>query len=266
MEQVIAPRLAQERILEAEYRQAPAWTQFETNPNAAEIGRREKVAWKLVDRIVCGSQFVSDEIAAEGGPADKCVVVPYGVRTSEFRAASPRPVREALPLRVLFVGSVGLRKGVPYLLEAARRLGPDKVRCRLVGGFSAPADVLQREAPANVELVGSVPRSQIAREYANADVFCLPSLCEGSATVIYEALAAGLPVLTTPNAGSIVRDGVEGYIVPIRNAEAIADRLAHLASDPARLKEMSRAAAERSEYGSLVSYGRRLLGVLREMN
>jgi glycosyltransferase involved in cell wall biosynthesis len=77
-----------------------------------------------------------------------------------------------------------------------------------------------------------VTRQEVRRHYQWADVFVFPSLCEGSAMVTYEALAAGLPVITTPNAGSVVRDGVDGFIVPIRDAEAIAAKLDLLARDP----------------------------------
>lgn len=85
-----------------------------------------------------------------------------------------------------------------------------------------------KEIARDCELVGAVPRQEIAKQYAWADVFVLPSICEGSATVCYEALASGLPVITTPNSGSVVRDGLDGFIVPIRNSEAIREKLARL--------------------------------------
>ena len=76
-----------------------------------------------------------------------------------------------------------------------------------------------------------VPRSEVIRHYEWADIFLLPSLCEGSATSTYEALTAGLPVVCTPNCGSVVRHGTEGYLVPIRDPGAISDRLEALATD-----------------------------------
>jgi glycosyltransferase involved in cell wall biosynthesis len=98
--------------------------------------------------------------------------------------------------------------------------------------------------------------------YTWADVFLLPTVCEGSATVCYEALAAGLPVVTTPNAGSTVRDGVDGFVVPIRDSETLVERLARLAEDPELLAGMSaNALARASEFG-LANYGERLMRVL----
>ena len=264
MEQTIAPRRAQQRIMEAEFSDAPEWEGYERDANAQELARREQAEWALADMIVCGSEFVRQQIGEEGGPVEKCVVAPYGVDWPDF-AAGAGPGRAPGPLQALFVGDVSLRKGIRHLLEAMRRLERADVRCRIVGGWSVNADVLRRHTPRNVELVGHVPRSEISREYARADVFCLPSLCEGSATVVYEALAAGLPVVTTPNAGAIVRDGVEGFIVPIRDAEALADKIASLEADHELLRRMSGAALERSRYGSLRAYGERLLALLRSL-
>ena len=114
-----------------------------------------------------------------------------------------------------------------------------------------------------VEVVGAVPRSQIGEHYSWADVFVLPSICEGSATVCYEALAHGLPVITTPNSGSVVRDGLEGFIVPIRDADAIADRLVRLTRSDGLLDAMSRNARARAMEFTVEKYGERLVKALQ---
>jgi glycosyltransferase involved in cell wall biosynthesis len=93
-------------------------------------------------------------------------------------------------------------------------------------------------------------------------VFLLASICEGSATVCYEALAAGLPVVTTPNAGSVIRDGIDGFIVPIRDGPAIAGRLRLLAGDRERLSWMSANATARSREFTVEKYGDRLVGAI----
>ncbi len=265
VEQTSAPRLVMDRILEAEFAEAPDWGRREPDENASEFARREKEEWKLADLIVCGSQFVADGIAAEDGPADKCVVVPYGIDLSAFPPGGRGRSQTDGPLRILFVGRVSLGKGIRHLFEAMRRLEPESARCRVVGGWRTDPDLLRTSAPANVTLVGPVPRSEVAGEYANADVFCLPTLSEGSAAVIYEALAAGLPVITTPNAGSIVRDGVEGFIVPVRDSDALADRIGRLAADRSLLADIARAARDRSSYGSVEAYGERLVQALARL-
>jgi len=107
-------------------------------------------------------------------------------------------------------------------------------------------------------VVGNVPRSEMQREYQQAHVLVLPSISEGSANVCYEALAAGLPVITTPNAGSVVRDGLDGYIVPIRCDQSLAARIASLVEDRDRLAAMSANALARAAQFTWADYARRL--------
>jgi glycosyltransferase involved in cell wall biosynthesis len=258
LEQIIAPIAVENDLLAAEHDRFPQWEPpLAHGPNRAAAAARERAEWDAAGIIVCGSDFVRDGIAACGGPAARCAVVPYGIDSSlppVLRTAAGRP------LRVLSVGAVGLRKGSPYVLAAARALQGD-AEFRLVGHLTARPEAL-RALPDNVVLTGPVPRSHIGLHYAWADVFLLPSLCEGSAAVCYEALAAGLPVVTTPNAGSVVRDGVEGFLVPIRDADAIAARLETLRNRGGLLAEMSRNAALRAAEFTLARYADRLLPAL----
>ena len=71
--------------------------------------------------------------------------------------------------------------------------------------------------------LGAIPRNQVQQEFRRADLFVLPTLAEGMALSALEAMASGLPVITTPQCGSVIRDGIEGFLVPIRDAEALAD-------------------------------------------
>ena len=109
-----------------------------------------------------------------------------------------------------------------------------------------------------VELVGPIPRAEILTQYAWADLFLLPSICEGSATVVYEAMAAGLPVICTPNTGSVVRNGCEGFIIPIRNSDAIADVIDRLSTDRELLFSLQKSARRRAQDYSLHAYKVRL--------
>lgn len=259
VEQIIAPREIVDRLVEGEAARFPAWAQAAGfDPFAAEFAAREKAEWAAADLIVCPSEFVRDGVAAVGGPVERCVVVPYGVDRRfgpAARGATPRR-----PLRVLTVGAVGLRKGSPYVLEAARRLR-GTAEFRLVGPIALEPE-LRRELAAALDLAGTVPRAEVADHYAWADVFLLPSVCEGSATVVYEALAAGLPVVTTPNAGSVVRDGLDGFICALADTDRVCDKLALLARDRGLLADMSRQAALRAGDYDLDGYARRLLAAL----
>lgn len=263
LEQVQVPHASHEACLAEERRLWPGWDRHETHDDDwRELSDREHAEWQLADVILCGSQHVAERIRAESGPACKCVVVPYGVDPERFAVERGRCERgAAAPLRALCVATVGLAKGNAYLMRAAAATRMDNIRIRAVGAIqvSAEAEARLRDV---LDLAGSVPRAAMRAEYAAADVFVLPSLSEGSATVCYEALAAGLPVITTAEAGSVVRDGIEGFIVPARDGDAIADRLRRLEADRDLLRRLSMQAVLRARQYSWDQYQRRLLEAL----
>lgn len=263
LEQSIAPRRIELDLLAQEQLSWPGWKTDAAGPPVSgndPLSQREEAEWRLADLIVCGSDFVADGLRKQNVPAEKLRVVPYGVNTGYFQTSStPSP---AGTLNVLFSGEVGLRKGVPYLLEALRALNrPSSVRAKLVGPINLNPERL-RTYSEWCEVLGPVPRLRMIEMYRWADVLVLPSLCEGSATATYEAMACGLPIITTANTGSLVRDGVEGFVVPIRDPVALQEKIALLADDESLRTSMSRAARERAQEASWESYSRRLLETL----
>jgi glycosyltransferase involved in cell wall biosynthesis len=263
-EQTIAPMSLELELLSDEAGRFPGWEVAIESGDASAYCEREIEEWKFADLILCGSEFVRDGVGQCGGPREKCVVVPYGVDLTSTTAQSGRQRAErpsSSPLHVLTVGSVGLRKGSPYVLEAARRL-KGKAQFRMVGSIEIRKEA-QIELREHLELIGAVPRNELTRHFAWADVFLLPSLCEGSATVTYEALAYGLPVICTANTGSVVRDGVEGFVIPIRDAAAIVDRLRQLFADSELLARMSANSATRANEFTVAAYADRLARALR---
>jgi len=258
VEQMIAPRNVVETLIEREKQRFPDWSvTSQHNPHAETFANREKAEWALADFIVCPSEFVLKHVVAEGGAAERCVLVPYGVNSG---STADRTSRMPGPLRILTVGEVGLRKGSPYVAEAARLVG-GAARFRMVGRPAVSGEIAQRISQW-VELRGSVPRSQVGEEFRWADVFLLPSICEGSATAVYEALAAGLPVITTENTGSVVRDSIEGFIVPVCDAQAIALAVEQLAANDGLRALMSANALRRAREFTVEAYGKRLLAAL----
>jgi glycosyltransferase involved in cell wall biosynthesis len=258
LEQTIAPKRIECDWLRGEHEKFPGWEPAPAQDRfLGEFIDREAGEWQAADVIICGSEFVRAGIAQCGGPVHRCKVVPYGV-DSFFRTTERAPRHG--PLRVLTVGAIGLRKGSPYVLAAARQLRQRAI-FRMVGQIKArPEAVAQlREA---VELIGPVPRSEMLAHFEWADVFLLPSLCEGSATVAYEALACGLPVIATPNTGTVVRDGIEGFIVPAGNVDGIVQSLEKLADDRNLLREMSQKAKQRSTEFDFSAYQKNLLAAL----
>lgn len=263
LEQTIAPRKIERRILAREFAEYPSWQQLIADDSEQEYCKREAAEWSVAEAIVCGSQFVADEIREAGGPAEKCVVVPYGIDRPSCNKPHNGPRVSNVgdrPLRVLCAGAVGLRKGAPYVLAAARELR-GRAEFRWVGGIEllpAAAALVEDE----VELTGAVSFVEMVQHFEWADVFLLASLCEGSAAVIYEALVYGLPVVCTPNCGSVVRDGADGFIIPACDGAAIAERLERLAANSQLRAEMSANAVERAMEFTVAEYGKRLLAVL----
>lgn len=264
LEKFSAPYLIDFSLVSEEHLLWPGWEALYCAAKISqEILAKEQAEWNAADAIICASDFVAAGLSSRGVPAEKLHVVPYGVETNKF-ATRREPWNGQRPLRLLFIGGVMLRKGVQYLYKALQKLNGRQLSVRMVGSV-AIQEPYQSRLRERAELTGRVPRQEVRRHYEWADVFVFPSLCEGSATVTYEALAAGLPVITTPNAGSVVRDGVEGFIVPIRDAEAIASKLDLLAGDPGLLAQMSANAWARAQEFSWEKYGERLIAAINQI-
>lgn len=229
LEQTILPSLLERQLLREVAEECPGW-QPGFHAGEERLNYLEHAEWELADLIVVGSQFVAEGLEACGVARDRIRVVPYGVNSSLFSPPRERPRTEGRPLRLLFVGEVGLRKGAPYLLQALERLSPGSVEAKLAGSIALDRDRLARYAGL-AEFLGPLPRSEMPELFRWADVFVLPSIVEGSATVTYEALLSGVPVITTPNSGSIVEDGVSGRILPIRNPLALAEAIQAYSDD-----------------------------------
>lgn len=264
MEQTVAPIEVDQAIDAEERARFPAWADTASAPNLAFLADRERAEWDHANIIICGSDYVRNAIANCGGPTERCHVVPSGVtapvRRTSLDGSLPGP-KGGGKLKVLFVGAVGLRKGAPYVLEVARRLS-DLVEVRMVGSVATtPYGVAQLEQ--YVHLVGRVPRSEVWSHYDWADVLFFPSLNEGSAMVTYEALAFGLPVVCTPNTGSIVQDGIDGVVVSPRGIDEMCDALERMATDFDYLDRLrSNVASSQEKYG-IESYGERLIDCIR---
>lgn len=259
VEQMNAPREVLDELVNHERARFPEWEAGlpDSSRFAAAFAARERAEWALADLIVCPSDFVRESVRSCGGPVEKCVVVPYGVDPG---GEPPRREPRAGPLRVLTAGAVGLRKGSPYVLAAAEALR-GVASLRLVGPRAVPQAPLQR-LDAVADAPGVIPRGEMREQYDWADVFLLPSVCEGSATVVYEALGAGLPPIVTASTGSVVRDGVEGFVTPPGDAAAIIERLRLLAADRDLVRAMSARARLRAMEFSVERYGERLLAAL----
>jgi glycosyltransferase involved in cell wall biosynthesis len=200
-----------------------------------------KAEWALADVVMVNSKWTLDALVKLGVPSQKIAVVPLAYESYEIESEIPRSGDG--PIRILYLGQVNLRKGIQYLLEAARRLDKKHFHFDIAGPISI-ADEHVVTAPSNVTFHGAVTRDRVREFYRQADVFVLPTISDGFALTQLEAMAHGLPVITTPNCGEVVRDGMDGFLIPARDASALAKALETLADDPERLDAMREAARE----------------------
>jgi glycosyltransferase involved in cell wall biosynthesis len=217
---------------------------------------------ELADTVIVPSTFVKNTLDMYPGAKKKIVVNPFG---TPGNIASPRELTDRdSPLRVLYVGSLSQRKGISYLFEAINKAG-SAVTLTVIGRKVGQSDLLDKYC-AKHRWIPTLPHSEILAEMRNHDVFVFPSLFEGLALVQGEAISQGLPVITTPNSGGadILRDGVDGFIVPIREPEAIAARLMELYQDRELLQQMSNSALEQAAQLDWPSYQARVIDVVRQ--
>lgn len=225
------------RIVKQEQLQFPDW---EVPAEIDELALEQHVieVLRLADILTCPGENVVDGLRCYS-PFDetRVRVIPYACGF-DYGGSRNAPV----PGRVLFAGTAELRKGIHYLAKAANRLrdrGRD-YEFRIAG--SASPRVRGHSEAQSLAFLGHLPVSLLKREFMSADVLVLPTLAEGSATVIVEALAAGLPVITTPSAGSIIRHGEDGLIVPERDPQALADAIDSVIADRAQRRRLADAA------------------------
>jgi glycosyltransferase involved in cell wall biosynthesis len=208
----------------------------------------------LADRIWVGSEFVKRTFVENGTDPDKLFVLPYGTDLGRFWSIE-RATKDG-PVRCLFVGQVSQRKGASYLFEAFRR--PFTVDVQLVLAGSVQVD--PRLIPDGVVVAGHLTAPELDKLYAKCDVFVLPTLWEGMPLSVLEAMAAGLPVVSTPcGPDQVVRDGTDGLIVPSRDPEALRSAVERIASDPALRSAMGASARQRSREFTWETYRSRCL-------
>lgn len=230
-------------------------SQIHVAPQDPENGRlreglRETFAKAAV--VHCVSEATLREAMRWGLDPARARVIRPAVDPEAFRPPSTPPAQDGI-LKVVTTGSLVGVKGYEYALLALRRLvdrgvavrfsiigeGPERVR--------ATYTIRDLGLEGHVQLLGRRSPEDVRAELQKADAFLLSSLSEGISNAALEAMACGLPVVTTACGGmaEAVSDGVEGFVVPIRDSDAMAHALERLASDVPRRRRMGLAARER---------------------
>ena len=251
------------QLLAEEAERLPAWKVTlggGVTDSEAKLNRKMQEL-ELSDVVICASQFVARSLP-ETARAKKKIVIPVFGSPPSAAEKNPPAVTGA-KLRVLFAGSMSQRKGLGDLFAAMRLLNRNDVELVVMGAPQAPLEFYRKEFNGFVHQ-GSRSHGEVLELMRSCDVFCLPSIVEGRALVMQEAMSQGLPLIITANTGGedLIDEGATGFLVPIRRADQIAQKIAWFADHRSALSEMSRAAQAKAARLTWETYGQTIANAL----
>jgi glycosyltransferase involved in cell wall biosynthesis len=257
LDRALAHPVYLDKLLQEEYSR---WGLAYRPSNTAQYVQQEI---ETADYVLVPSEFVYRTFEAENEDIRKLVTIPFGVDIKRF---CPLPESDSVPkkFQAIFLGQINIRKGAHYLLEAWRMLKWKNAELLLVGTNKLPSLIKAKYRDlSGVRYLGYLPDP--IRTLQKATVFVFPSLAEGSALVTYEAMACGLPLITTFHAGSLVQNEEQGFIVPPQQATAIAMALEKLRTDESLQRQMGRSARHKVESFTWESYGDKMASILQKI-
>ena len=262
LDQSIAHPLINQSTSQEVARRFPSW-RGTLESRLPEVLACENQEYKLATKIVTASSYTRQTLISQGIAADKILVNPYGVDLRIFRP--PLEPRTRQPLRFLFLGAVSARKGVPLLIEAWRALALKDSELWLVGPITNREQSVIPILP-GLKVMGKYPYEDLPALLRQCDVLVFPSYCEGFGLVLLEALASGMPIITTEaTAGpDLIENGREGLLIPSGNLEALCEAIKYFVENESELDSMSEAARLCAERFSWDSYGDRWQKILQE--
>jgi len=223
---------------------------------------------ELANYISVPSAFVKNSFLEHGIAEDKLIVNPYGIDTSHFYPAENKLANKNKPYTVIAVGSVEIRKGFQYLLQAFDELGLPNAELKILGNVNPHFHTIAKKYAHNqaIQFLGGLDRENTAKAMRNADVMVMPSLVEGLSLVILETMASGTPVISSENTGAkdVIADGADGFVFPIRDVESLKEKLIWGAENRETLAEMGLAARKKilSHY-TVTAYGERAVNTFK---
>ena len=222
------------------------------------IIEKELQEYAEADYVAIPSLFNRRTFLDEGVPSNKIIQVPYGVDLSLFRQVK----KNDDVFRVIFAGGLGLRKGTHYLLQAFAELNLPNSELLLIGAITEEIKPFLKKYEGKYKHITYQPMKELYAFYSQGSVFVMPSIEEGLALVQPQAMACGLPIIATTNTGAedIVRDGLDGFIIPIRDVPALKEKILYMYEHPEERKRMSASAKEHVSSGfTWDDYGNKMI-------
>ena len=230
---------------------------------------KELEEYKLADFICVPSEYVKETFIKQGIKENKIIKIPYGVDLKEFSLVNDKKKNNDI-FTIISTGSVSIRKGSHYLLEAFNNLNLPNSELIFIGDISSDFNQIMEKYKNinNIKFFKKQNQEKLKYFYNAADLFVLCSIEEGLAMVQAQAMACGLPVICTTNTGGseIVDDGLNGYIIPIRDTQILMDKIKILYNDRDKLKEMSKNAYTKANNQlSWKKYGDRIMEIYKKL-
>lgn len=256
--------LEQQKILEEEFNLAGINFSPLNKKNVEKILQEYEAA----DYVMVPAQHVRQSFMRQGFSSKKILYVPYGVNFEKFsRKLTIKPDK----FRVIFVGQLSLQKGVQYLIKAWEKLNlpKDKTELLLVGNRQKCFDKVLKTLNVlhNVCFCGAVSQIKLKTFYDNSSLFVLPSIQDGFGMVISEAMATGLPVICTTNTGGeeLIKKDKEGFILPIRDVDALAEKIMWCYENQNECFEMGKRAQEKVKNFTWDHYGEKIIETYKQI-
>ncbi|MBL4702460.1 MAG: glycosyltransferase family 4 protein [Phycisphaeraceae bacterium] len=261
-DQIIAPASSEITQAKLQTQRWPGWQDDVIEKNVRAFVDFEQQSWDNLDHILSMSDYVKQELIKQGVDEKRITLMPYPMDMSDYNPPD-RSQRDfdKTPLTVGFVGAVNLRKGAPEFLETAKRFSKSQARFVMIGQNHINPDKLAPYQD-HVQITGKIPRSQITQWLGQFDIFFFPTTCEGSAGSVIEAMAMGLPTVATFNAGSQIRDGIEGKIIPCGDMNGYYEALEDLIQNQGKRLAMGQAARNRAMQFNMTWYQDALISTL----
>lgn len=257
------------QLMKEEAERLPAWAETLGGGIIDSEKKLEKKTreMELADVIVCPGKFVKDSVPV-WAKNKKIIVSPFGSPPGSAQKYTFSDTGTSLnnrPLRILFAGSMGQRKGLGDLFAAIKLLNSSHFELVVMGSLRSSLQFYKNQY-SNFRYEAGRPNNEVLELMRNCDIFCLPSIVEGRALVMQEAMSQGLPLIITPNTGGedLVIDGKTGFLVPIRSPEKIAEKLTWYHDNRPEIPAMSIAAQQHAANYTWENYGKNIVAGLKE--
>lgn len=252
-----------QRLLREQAKRWPDWepTLGGTRDSPEKLSRK-KEELELAHVVISPSRFVFDSLPDDIRATKQCAIAEFGSPSVATRDVGARPNSDGR-LRVLFAGAMSQRKGLADLFAAMKLVDSKAVELVVMGSLILPMN-FYRDAYAPFTYEAPRPHASVLTLMQSCDVLILPSILEGRALVQQEAMACGLPLIVTRNAGGedLIEEGKTGFLIPVGAPDAIADKIEWFARNRSQLPTMSEAARRKAESLTWAAYGEKVLNAI----